>query len=165
MDARRWMATLFVAVALVGILAIVLIARTPGEDAVSEPEAAAASGEPTTAAPPSESPQPPSSTATPAEEPAPTTTAPAPESTVSRYDPVLAGEPLPRRYRPLLPRDAIRPVYQPTYVEAADAPWEDEALVIGVEVDGEARAYPVSYLNHREMVVDRLSGVPILVTW
>ncbi len=37
--------------------------------------------------------------------------------------------------------------------------------MIGVEVDGHARAYPVSLLNSREMVVDRVGGVPILVTW
>jgi len=164
MDARSWIAALFVAIALVGVLAIVLLARTSGENPASELEVAVGSAEATTTAPPSESLPPSSSTAAPNDE-ATTTVAPAPEATVSGYDPVLAGEPLPRAYRPLLPRDAIRPVYQPTYVEAADSPWEDEALVIGVELGGEARAYPVSYLNHREMVVDRLSGIPILVTW
>jgi hypothetical protein len=100
-----------------------------------------------------------------------TTSAPATTSdttnqpTVSRYDPVSEGEPLPEGYRPLLPRDAIRPVYEPTFVAATAVDWTDRTLVIGVEIDGEARAYPVSYLNHREMVIDRLSGIPILVTW
>ena len=84
---------------------------------------------------------------------------------VSRYDPVAAGETLPEGYRELLPRDAIRPVYRPTFVRAADVAWNAEALIIGVVIDGEARAYPVSYLTSREMVVDRLSGIPILVTW
>ena len=92
--------------------------------------------------------------------PSPTTTSP-----VSPYDPVAAGEILPEGYRELLPRDAIRPVYRPSFVRAADVAWNAEALVIGVVVDGEAKAYPVSYLNSREMVVDRLAGIPILVTW
>jgi hypothetical protein len=100
----------------------------------------------------------------------PSTSSPSAASTtttipVSRYDPVAAGETLPKGYRELLPRDAIRPVYRPSFVRAADVAWNAEALVIGVVVDGEAKAYPVSYLNSREMVVDRLSGIPILVTW
>ncbi len=81
------------------------------------------------------------------------------------YDPVRAGEEMPRGYRQLLARDAIRPVYEPRFVPAAEAGWDPPAMVIGVEIDGEAKAYPVSFLNRREMVIDRLSGVPILVTW
>lgn len=138
MDARSRSAAALAAIALVAVLAIVLLARTPGEEAGTEFDRTVENVD---------------------------TTAAAPEAPASRYDPVLAGEPLPRRYRPLLPRDAIRPVYQPAYVEAKDSPWNGEALVIGVEIDGHARAYPVSYLNHREMVIDRLSGVPILVSW
>ena len=79
-------------------------------------------------------------------------------------DPSTSGD-LPDGYRHVLPRDAILPVYHPTFTAADDARWQDNALVIGVEIDGEAKAYPVSFLNRREMVVDRLSGVPILVTW
>lgn len=90
---------------------------------------------------------------------------PSVSSSPTSYDPVRAGEQLPDGYRALLPRDAITPVYEPTFVAAADAPWQDNALVIGVEIDGEAKAYPVSFLNRREMVIDRLSGIPILVTW
>ena len=37
--------------------------------------------------------------------------------------------------------------------------------MIGLALDGEAKAYPVSWLNRREMVVDRIAGIPILVTW
>ena len=38
-------------------------------------------------------------------------------------------------------------------------------MVIGVELDGIAKAYPVSLLNRREMVNDQLAQLPILVTW
>ena len=81
------------------------------------------------------------------------------------YDPVAAGEPLPEGFRQLLPRDAIEPVYSPTFIPAEDAPWPDDAQVIGVAGGGEAKAYPVSFLNRREMVIDELAGEPILVTW
>ena len=81
------------------------------------------------------------------------------------YDPVTAGEPLPPGFRQLLPRDAIFPIYDPRFVPADRAGWSPEVLVIGVAVDEQSKAYPVSTLNGREMVVDRLAGVPILVTW
>lgn len=84
---------------------------------------------------------------------------------VATYDPVRAGEPLPAGYRPLLARDAIFPVYQPTFVAASASDWSPETLVIGVEIDGDARAYPVAHLNHREIVIDEVGGMPLLVSW
>ncbi len=81
------------------------------------------------------------------------------------YDPVAAGEPLPEGFRQLLPRDAIRPVYEPTFTTATGVAWPDETDVIGVEIDGEAKAYPVAFLTGRELVVDELAGWPILVSW
>jgi hypothetical protein len=65
----------------------------------------------------------------------------------------------------VLPRDAIRPIYQPQFVPPADARLRADDLVLGVEIQGRARAYPVAILNRREMVNDELDGVPILVTW
>jgi hypothetical protein len=81
------------------------------------------------------------------------------------YDPSRSGDPLPRGFRQLLARDAIRPIYDPEFVTAEATPWRDDTLVIGVEQDGEAKAYPVSFLNGREMVIDRIAGIPVLVTW
>lgn len=81
------------------------------------------------------------------------------------YDPVRAGEELPAGFRQLLGRDAIHPVYMPTFVAAEEAGWDDETLVIGVARGTEAKAYPVSFLNHREMVNDSIGGTPVLVTW
>ena len=65
----------------------------------------------------------------------------------------------------LIPLDGIRPVYQPQFVGAADAPLHDDELVIGVSVEGEAKAYPITVLRFREMVNDELGKLPILVTW
>ncbi len=65
----------------------------------------------------------------------------------------------------LIPLDGIRPVYQPQFVNAADAPLQDEELVIGVSIEGEAKAYPITVLRFREMVNDELGKLPILVTW
>ena len=81
------------------------------------------------------------------------------------YNPVAAGERLPDGFRQLLPRDAIRPVYEPTFVPGDEIAWSPLTDVIGVEIGGEAKAYPVSFLNGRELVVDDLGDVPILVSW
>ena len=65
----------------------------------------------------------------------------------------------------LLSHDAIRPIYDPEFVSADQAGYEDGELVMGLTIDGEAKAYPVGLLNTREMVNDELGGTPILVTW
>ncbi len=80
-------------------------------------------------------------------------------------DPVALGAELPAGFFQILPRDFIAPVYDPEFVTAAASGWPDDADVIGVALGDEAKAYPVSLLNSREMVVDTIGGVPILVTW
>ena len=69
------------------------------------------------------------------------------------------------QFRQLLPRDAIFPVYDPRFVPAEAASLATDALVIGVAINGESKAYPVGPLNFREMVNDTVGGVPVLVTW
>lgn len=64
--------------------------------------------------------------------------------------------------RQVIPRDAIPSVENPAFVEDYPDP-EDE--VIGVDFGGEARAYPVRYLNYHEIVNDTVDGVPIAATW
>ena len=66
---------------------------------------------------------------------------------------------------PLLPRDGIAPIYDPEFVSAEDSPLLDDELIMGVVIDGEAKAYSVTVLRFREMVNDELAGWPILVTW
>lgn len=68
-------------------------------------------------------------------------------------------------YVQLRRRDDIPPVYAPQLVSAADAGLADDALVIGLVVNGSARAYPLGILYRREMVNDVVGGVPALVSW
>ncbi len=68
-------------------------------------------------------------------------------------------------YDQRLSRDAIPPIYTPQFVAAAEAPLQPDELVIGLVVNGQARAYPVTTLNRREMVNDVVGGTPVLVTW
>jgi len=81
------------------------------------------------------------------------------------YNPVTAGEATPRGYRQLLRRDAILPVYDPQFTSASEVDWPADTLVIGVAGAETAKAYPVTHLNSREMVIDSLDGIPILVSW
>lgn len=66
---------------------------------------------------------------------------------------------------PLLPFDGIRPVYNPEFVGVDESPLHPDELIMGVSIQGESKAYPVSVLRFREMVDDELGGLPILVTW
>jgi hypothetical protein len=81
------------------------------------------------------------------------------------YDPVKAGEPAPDGFRQLLARDHIAPVYEPMFTSASEVDWPPESLVIGVSGTSESKAYPVTHLNQREMVLDYIDGEPILVSW
>jgi hypothetical protein len=63
------------------------------------------------------------------------------------------------------PRDGIPALADPEVLEAAAAPWSDATRVIGVEIDGEARAYPLAILNWHELVNDSLAGKSILVSY
>jgi len=81
------------------------------------------------------------------------------------YDPSDDGEELPDNYRRSVPRDLIRPVYDPAFVGPSGVDWPDDELVIGVDLLGEQRAYPVGFLTWREIVIDNHRGIPTMVTW
>ncbi len=81
------------------------------------------------------------------------------------YNPVTAGESLPDGFRQLLARDAIAPIYDPIFTTPDQVDWRNDTQVVGVFGGDEAKAYPVSFLNRREMVLDEIGGEPILVTW
>ena len=62
-------------------------------------------------------------------------------------------------------RDFLRPIHDPQFVNAAEADLEPLDIVMGLQIDGDARAYPVRLLNVREMVDGVVGGIPVLVTW
>lgn len=65
----------------------------------------------------------------------------------------------PSRVIPALPG----PVFES--VEAAQGWLQDQSPVIALEIEGEARAYPLSILIWHEIVNDVLGGVPVAVTF
>ncbi len=63
------------------------------------------------------------------------------------------------------PRDGIPALNLPRVVSAAQAPWEDDDVVIGVVLNGVSRAYPIAILDWHELVNDVVGGEAILVSY
>ncbi len=64
-------------------------------------------------------------------------------------------------------RDLIPPIDHPTFLRVSEAPeyMNDEEPVFTVEVNGDARAYPLAILVKHEIVNDELGVVPVVVTF
>ena len=60
-------------------------------------------------------------------------------------------------------QDGIPPLRQPAMIAAADADYlAGTDVVFGIEINGEARAYPKRILAWHEMFVDTIAGVPLI---
>lgn len=68
-------------------------------------------------------------------------------------------------FRQLRRPDDIPTVYHRRFLGSDETDLADGDLVIGLKINGEARAYPAGLLYHREMVNDTVDDVPVLVTW
>ena len=72
-------------------------------------------------------------------------------------DQILSGGP---------PKDGIPAILKPKFVRPEQAAFLQEGdQVIGVEVNGTAKAYPLKILNWHEVVNDTVNGIPIMVTF
>lgn len=72
----------------------------------------------------------------------------------------------PEDIQTILPKDAIQAILDPSFERADEATWlADSDSVVGVSINGDARAYPIPILSSREIVNDTVGGVPIAVTW
>ena len=61
--------------------------------------------------------------------------------------------------------DDIPPIYAPEFVAPDAADWPEGEPVVGLALNGAARAYPAGILYRRELVNDVVGGVPALVSW
>jgi hypothetical protein len=62
------------------------------------------------------------------------------------------------------PKDGIPSLDNPQFVSAEETKFLDDEIVIGLEIFGDARAYPYGILNWHEVVNDEVGGVPVAVT-
>jgi carotenoid cleavage dioxygenase-like enzyme len=74
-------------------------------------------------------------------------------------------EDLPPGVEQLLPRGRIAAVTEPEFVTAAEAEISDDAWVLGVAINGEAKAYSLNLLNRHEVVNDRFGDLPVAAVW
>ena len=67
----------------------------------------------------------------------------------------------------LLPFDGIPAIDEPDFLNAsqADEEYAPDELIIGVEFNGDARAYSIPLLSSHEIVNDTVGGEKIAVTW
>ena len=74
------------------------------------------------------------------------------------YDEFLSGG---------VPRDGIPPLDDPQFESIGDADgWlEDVQPVVALEINGEAKAYPLAILTWHEIANDEVGGVPVSVTF
>jgi len=64
------------------------------------------------------------------------------------------------------PPDGIPPIDDPKFLAASDAGFlTDREPVLAVEIDGEAKAYPLQIMTWHEIVNDEIGGVSVSVTY
>ncbi len=155
------------------LLAVACSSEDEAESSQVEPEVASA--QPTTASEPTSAPVASAASATPAQPPASTVAAEPEEQDLEIVT--------------LLPFDAIPAVLDPVFISAEEADAKltemleerfqrnadqallkgelgpDDALVLGVSINGDSRAYYIPTLSRVEIVNDTVGGQPLAVTW
>ncbi|MDQ3536054.1 MAG: DUF3179 domain-containing protein, partial [Bacteroidota bacterium] len=63
------------------------------------------------------------------------------------------------------PRDGIPAIDKPEFKKASDIKLDEDTRVLGVIVNGIAKAYPISIMNYHEIVNDHFGGKPVVVTY
>ena len=149
-------------------------AATSEEGAASEPgtapaqatveEAAAPEPSVTVAAAPSES------EARPADPTGPIQSTPREDVTSALQDPFHSDHPEPlvdlSVIRGVVPPDAIPALEDPAFEPAADVEWlEAVEPVLALDINGDARAYPLRIMTWHELVNGTVGGVPVTVSY
>jgi len=63
------------------------------------------------------------------------------------------------------PKDGIPSIDNPVFESINDTKFSDDELIIGLEINGDARAYPYAILNWHEIVNDTVGDTPVSVTY
>ncbi len=80
-------------------------------------------------------------------------------------DRAAAADQPPPGVEQLLPRGRIAAIVDPEFVPAAEAAIPEDAWVLGVVIDGRAKAYDLNLLNSHEVVNDRTAGTAYAAVW
>lgn len=64
------------------------------------------------------------------------------------------------------PRDAIPPIDDPRVEPVSESDWiQDQEPGVLIEVEGDARFYPLSIMTRHEIVNDEIGGIPVAITY
>ncbi len=64
------------------------------------------------------------------------------------------------------PKDGIPSIDNPVFAEISNSQFmSDSDTVIGLEINGEAKAYPIFILVWHEIINDRVGGIPVAITY
>ena len=77
---------------------------------------------------------------------------------------MLADE-LPEGVEQILERGKIAAIFNPEFVTAEEAEIADEAWILGVEIEGQSRAYSLNLLNRHEVVNDQIGDKTFAAVW
>ena len=72
---------------------------------------------------------------------------------------------LPSEFRQLLARGRIAAITDPHFVTADKATLRGDTWVLGVVMNGEAKAYSLNLLNSHEIVNDTFGDRPVAAVW
>ena len=75
------------------------------------------------------------------------------------------AEDLPKEFKQIIPRGQIAAISQPQFVSGDSANIADDSWVLGVVIDGQARAYSLNLLNSHEVVNDRIGNTAFAAVW
>ncbi len=75
------------------------------------------------------------------------------------------AEDLPKGFEQIIPRGRIAAISQPHFVAVGSANIADDTWVLGVVIDGQARAYSLNLLNSHEVVNDRIGNIAFAAVW
>ncbi len=78
------------------------------------------------------------------------------ENSRINLDQLLNGDP---------PKDGIPSLDNPQFDSASNTPFSSKELVIGIMVNGEAKAYPIGIMNWHEIVNDTVGGLNLTISY
>ena len=65
-----------------------------------------------------------------------------------------------------MPKDGIPALTDPEFIDADEADYLDKNdLIVGITIDGQAKAYPIKILNWHEIINDSINYTSYAVTW
>jgi hypothetical protein len=71
----------------------------------------------------------------------------------------------PARFERLIPRGRIAAISDPVFVPAVEAEIDGDARVLGLVIEGQARAFSLNLLNRHEVVNDAIGATPYAAVW